>query len=898
MAKALPAGELPNIAALRALEEEMAGDPGAYRRFVDQAQQRPVFEPYAAFAPFNEASRALYPLIPALRRHLAPGDLVVDVWCRTGWTGALLAGLFPEQQVVSLWDGHQRRAGLCRLSPLAGQRGAAGELDHRFCRSQNVACRLADGAVALLHAADSLHRFDAEPFLDECLRVTASDGALVFPHVHLANNEPDPFFERGGTIRHGSVYRRWLDDRLKPGRWSAYVLSERALFERVGNRSLADEAGTSDYNALIAILSDRHGPYEIGPARREFHEGDRLIPNPLVAVDTVTGRAARDSGALAGRADYLLKRHPVYAERLAQQLPATLTADDRRVLYWATLVPELTLSEIQAKTDLDPATFHDVIRRLEACDVAHAAPVGAAMARLQHFYATRRASVPLHDQQFAALWRGAGRRYAERPLIMAEDGSTFDFSEAEEIVGSLSAMLRAKGAGPQRPLAIICASGTEAILAIWAAWLLGAAVVPIDATLPAPQLAAILERVNPALVLVEAGLRTAVPARFAVLLLAADGASDGTLALGDEIANHAAIDLAALPPPDESMIAAILFTSGSTGQPKGVRLTQGALWRGAHAIAGGLGWNENDILLSAGGLHTMSGLRNPCVAALVAGATIVLPDPRQVAHPATLADAVRRRQATLLAAVPAMISAVVAVTKQKAIRFAPLRQVAVTGSTLSRGLQQDGERAFGTPVQVYYGLTETAGVCLLVPPGESREADGDVGVPAGAVARIVDEAGSEVSAGEVGELQIYNANLTAGYLDEPAKSAALFDRGWLRTGDLARWSNDGHVILLGRRDEQIKNRFGEIVQPAAIESVLHKCDGLDEAAVVGIGDGADIRIVAFVVAKGVGGADWLAGLQARVIQALGSRQCPDRFIEKVALPRLSSGKIARQALRV
>ncbi|HEX3065122.1 MAG TPA: class I adenylate-forming enzyme family protein, partial [Dongiaceae bacterium] len=644
--------------------------------------------------------------------------------------------------------------------------------------------------------------------------------------------------------------------------------------------------------------SDRHGPYEIARTQREHHEGDRLILNPLVAVDNSTGLAAYDSAALAGRADYLLTRHPVYAERLARQLPVVLTGDERRVLYWAGLAPELGLGDIQAKTNLDSATFHDVVRRLEACEVAHPAPVGAAMALLQHFHSTRRVSVPLHDQQFVALWRKAGRRYAERTLIMAEDGSAFAFSDVEEIVGSLAAILLAKGVAPKRPLAIISAPGTEAILAIWAAWLLGSAVVPLDTTLGAAQLAAILERVDPALVLVEASSLASVPARFAMLSLAADDASDGVATLGDEIANHAAIDLATLPSPDESTIATILFTSGSTGQPKGVRLTQGALWRGSHAIAGGFGWNESDILLSAGGLHTMSGLRNPCVAALAAGASIVLPDPRRLVHPATLAEAIRRWQVTLLAAVPAMLGTILAASKQKVLRFAPLRQVALTGSTLSRGLQEEGEQAFGAPAQVYYGLTETAGICLLVPPGESREADGDVGLPAGAIARIVGEGGGEVSEGEVGELQIYSANLTAGYLDEPAKSAALFDRGWLRTGDLARRTGNGHVILLGRRDEQIKNRFGEIVQPAAIESVLHQCDGLDEAAVVGIGEGADIKVVAFVVPRGAGGAGWLAELQARVIQVLGPRQSPDRFIERQALPRLSGGKVAREALRL
>jgi polyketide synthase 12 len=281
----------------------------------------------------------------------------------------------------------------------------------------------------------------------------------------------------------------------------------------------------------------------------------------------------------------------------------------------------------------------------------------------------------------------------------------------------------------------------------------------------------------------------------------------------------------------------------------------------------------------------------------MAGATIALPHSRRANHPTTLAEACRRWQVTLLTAVPALIGTVAAAAKTSLLRFAPLRQIAVTGSMLSRTLQAEGEKAFGAPIQVYYGLTETAGICSLLPPGEAREVDGDIGVPAGAFVRLVDESGRAVAASEAGELEVYSANLTIGYLGDPTRSAALLDRGWLRTGDMARWSEAGHLILLGRRDEQIKNRVGEIVQPAIIEAVLCQRDDIAEAAVIGSGHGADMKIIAFVVPKRAdGGSRWLASLQTEISRALGPRQSPDRFVEMAALPRLSSGKIARLVL--
>jgi acyl-coenzyme A synthetase/AMP-(fatty) acid ligase/SAM-dependent methyltransferase len=894
--EALPAGETPDIAGLRALEREIAGDPQAYSRFVEQASRRPSYEPYAAFAPFNEATRALYPLIPALRRHLEPGGLIVDVWCRTGWTGALLAGLFPQQHVISLWEGSGGVLGYAGYRHWLGEEARPANWSIAFADPRR-GLPFAAASVALLHAADSLHRFDLESLLGECLRVTSEEGALVFPHVHLANGEPDPFFDRGGTIRHGNAYRRWLEDRLKPGRRSGYVLSERALFDRVDSRPLTDESGTPDYNALIAILSDRHGPYEIARTRREYHGGDRLILNPLVAVDPVQGKAAYDPTAFAGRADYLLQRHPVYAERLAACLPTVLQESDLRLLYWARIAPELSLDELGARAGLAAPLLAETVRRLDAQETIHAAPVNAAGARLQRFYSTRQHALPLGEQQFATLWRDAHKRFGARPLLQTEDGSMFSIAEAEEILSRLVALLREKGVGAERPLVILSTGGAEAILAIWAAWLLGAPVAPLDPALPAALLGETIRRLKPALILADISLRQSLPAAASVLYLGAETTDPTATSLADELGNHDAVAIDTLTAPDESAIAAILFTSGSTGRPKGVLLSQGSLRRSAQTIADGLGWQEGDVLLSPGGLHTMSGLRNPCVAALAAGATVVLPDPRRLAHPGTLAEICRQWQVTVLAAVPALITTVAAAAKTAALRFAPLRQVAVTGSMLSRALQAEGEAAFGASIQVYYGLTETGGVCLLVPPGTAREDDGDVGTPAGALLRIVDEAGQYLMPGAVGELQIYSANLTPGYLDDPSRSTALFDRGWLRSGDMARWSSEGHAILCGRKDEQIKNRYGEIVQPAAIEALLCRRDDVAEAVVTGISDGANMKIFAFVVPKRDGGTQWLAALQAETLRTFGPQQTPDRFVEKVALPRLSSGKVARLALR-
>src|SRR5258706_1440111 len=293
-----PLSEAPEVAVLQKLDRELAGEPAVFRAFVAAAARRPTFDLYAAFAPFNEATRALYPLIEALRSHLAPGDVVLDLWCRTGWTGALLAGLFPGHQVVSLWEGPSNVLGYAGYRYWLGVDARPKNWTIIFADPRK-GIPFVDGAAGLVHAADSLHRFGMGQFLQESLRVTCANSALVFPHVNLANSEPEPFFDRGGDIRHCGVYRQSCRTALDGANRQAFVLSERALFAREKHDELADEANTPDYNALIAVLDSRRIDRAIGPAEQPWADKDCLFPNPLTAVDEPSREAAYDPAALA-----------------------------------------------------------------------------------------------------------------------------------------------------------------------------------------------------------------------------------------------------------------------------------------------------------------------------------------------------------------------------------------------------------------------------------------------------------------------------------------------------------------------------------------------------------------------------------------------------------------------
>jgi len=235
------------------------GDRDAYARHLAERARR-LRDRYAAFRPFNESSRTFLSFVPLLRRVLRPGDLILDTWNRSGWTGDLLAGLFPEQQVVSVWEGDRDVLGTRGFRYWLSQGERADNLDVVFTDLRTDPLPFRDGTFAFVHGLDTLHRYPPHTLVPELLRVTkpgAPGAPILLPHVHLTNSEPEPFFERAERQIHGTDYRRRLGYALREDERVAVVLGERSLFEAQRSRALsvvADEAETADYNALVGIV--------------------------------------------------------------------------------------------------------------------------------------------------------------------------------------------------------------------------------------------------------------------------------------------------------------------------------------------------------------------------------------------------------------------------------------------------------------------------------------------------------------------------------------------------------------------------------------------------------------------------------------------------------------------
>lgn len=509
------------------------------------------------------------------------------------------------------------------------------------------------------------------------------------------------------------------------------------------------------------------------------------------------------------------------------------------------------------------------------------------------------------DWTIPALWSRALEKYRENPLIIAEeDGSLFTYGDAHEVVTMAALRLASADVRKGDRICLVAPQHPEAVLLFWAAAQLGAIVVPLDFRLPKPILQGILADILPRLIFCDYNGAKNILKFFSGECILFDDNDDLPLhglqrfsEWLEDIGNASPFETS-IEPEDA---AVILFTSGTTGRPKGVVLSHGALCRSGALLAGSYQWRSDDVFWGLGDYHTMSGLRNPSIAALYAGCSILTTPLESRSNALLVTDSVSRHRVTILGTVPAMLRQFnqFADRVEKA-NLSSLRQVICTGSTLSSEVSKQFQSFFRVPLFNYYGLTETCGFCAGKLPGDLATTNASIGYPVDSLMRIEGETGNPLPAGETGELLIYSENLMLGYYQALARTQQALLDGWYRTGDLARREADGSIVLVGRKDEAIKNVSGELVYPQEIEEVLEQSGQVAEAAVCGFaGNGGEEQLVAFILAgKPVANQDaFIYDLRRMLHEKLGAYKVPARFLFVPELPKGTNGKLLRQKLK-
>ena len=498
----------------------------------------------------------------------------------------------------------------------------------------------------------------------------------------------------------------------------------------------------------------------------------------------------------------------------------------------------------------------------------------------------------------AALLEGSAERHPQRPAVIdPARGARVSYSELATLVRRASAELERVGVGPGDRVGV-SGKSIPTLAAIFGALDRGAAYVPVDAGAP-------LER--GASIYADCGVRAiaGTPEFCAGLEAAGTGSEPARLAGLDGhgvelvLMRGPASPQAEVREPD---LAYVLYTSGSTGVPKGVMHTATSALAFIDWCSGAFAPSAEDRFSSHAPFHFDLSILDLFVP-LKHGAAIVLIEEELGKQPQPLAQAIADERITCWYSTPSILTLLLEFGKLERHVFEDLRLVLFAGEVFPLGNLRRLKQAWPRPRYAnLYGPTET-NVCTWFEVPERIPDERDEPFPIGRAcsddrARLVLD-GADVSAGEAGELLIAGGSVMRGYWNDPERTAAAFleldGERWYRTGDLVRADGAGELVFLGRNDRMIKRR-GYRIEPGEIEATLHRHSEVVEVAVMGLpGPDGSTRIVAFLACRD-GQRLSLIALKKWCADNLPIYMVPDAFSFHAALPKTSTDKVDYRAL--
>ncbi|MBW8814746.1 MAG: long-chain-fatty-acid--CoA ligase [Caulobacterales bacterium] len=349
------------------------------------------------------------------------------------------------------------------------------------------------------------------------------------------------------------------------------------------------------------------------------------------------------------------------------------------------------------------------------------------------------------------------------------------------------------------------------------------------------------------------------------------------------------------PQPDDDVLQ--LYTSGTTGLPKGVRLSNAnyAAFLALRDKVDGFDYGPDDTVLILMPMFHVAGT-NISFSGLAAGGRLVL---QAEFNPPTVLKAMEAEKVAHVFLAPVMINALLQTEGVERTDFSSLRTVSYGASPISEAVLARATETFGCGFIQFYGMTETTGAGTTLAPGDHR---GDLMRACGRSwptlqTRIADEHGRELPPGEIGEIEIRGPIVMAGYWNRPEATAeTIRPDGWLRTGDAGYRDADGFFFVHDRVKDMIVSG-GENVYPAEVENAILGCPGVADAAVIGVPDERWGEAVKAIVVKAPGADPKPADIIAWARQRIAGFKAPKSVDFVDALPRNPSGKVLRRELR-
>lgn len=477
------------------------------------------------------------------------------------------------------------------------------------------------------------------------------------------------------------------------------------------------------------------------------------------------------------------------------------------------------------------------------------------------------------------------RTLLRRPLRTVYTDDTRSVRGIDVVIGALHVADRLRQVSESQSVGVLLPTGSAFPIAALGAWMLGRTVVPLNYLLSKDELQYVVDDCETDVVV------TAGP----MLDFMKDSAPRGkTLVRMDEL-NFKSVPDARWPARVSSdALGVLLYTSGTSGKPKGVMLTHGNIEANIAQIAAHVQFGPTDVMLGVLPQFHSFGLTVLTLLPAVLGFRTVF-TARFV--PGKIMGLIRQHKPTVMIAIPSMYNALLHAKTAEPADFASFRYVVSGGEPLPAAVFQGFRDRFGVTLNEGYGLTETAPVSNWCRPHEWRAHSVGNALP-WIEQRIVDvDSGRALPPGMDGEVRMRGPNVMRGYFKLPEETAKAFDQeGFFRTGDIGRLDDDGHLYITGRLKEMLIVG-GENVFPREIEEVLNQHPSVKESGVVGKPDPMrGEQPVAFVELKEGQSLDEKSLLKW-CREHLAGYKVPDEIRCVDALPRNATGKVMRRELK-
>lgn len=481
-------------------------------------------------------------------------------------------------------------------------------------------------------------------------------------------------------------------------------------------------------------------------------------------------------------------------------------------------------------------------------------------------------------------------RQPEQPAILFQD-TTVTYRELVERITGFHAALLAWGVRPGDRVLCMAGNRPEILVALFATARCGAIFVPVNPAAPAVETAALLRDSTPKVALAEDATRGVLEQ---AVRMATQDSGGAAAKVCDIEGTHPAPDTEpAVHPVGADDPAQIVYTSGTTGTPKGVVLTHGGLfWNQINALLG-LDVASDEVTLVNSPMFHVAGLNTLVITTLYKGGTVVIH--RGFDAVATL-DAIPRHGVTALFAVPTMLSLLSRHESFAGTDLSSLRWMLVGGAPVPPEAVTTWGR-LGVPLLASYGLSE-AGPSVSFRTLAQAAARPESSGPPGMLTElgVVGPDGAELAVGEVGELVVRGPHLAAGYWNRPQATDETFRSDGLRTGDRGLLDPDGAVVITGRQKDLIITG-GENVDPVEVELAVATHPGVAEAVVIGVDDPLWGECVTAVIVPAGPNPPDLPELREYLSTRIARYKMPKLLETVEGLPRTSVGKIRRADVR-